>query len=165
MGIPQGRATRGSEDVIAEHRLLSDEGLPALLHKARVFHVRGKGHEVRWLSSHRPVHLTRPTATPSNKAKDLDNLLSMYQIWAHGMFPKATFKDTVTRIEKVCHQRDLKVGSPEAIVVAMTSSCSLNLVPRMTAEPLDAVEAGGARSASTAAQREPEREPCARQRA
>jgi hypothetical protein len=49
-----------------------------------------------------------PAFSPIQQS-DLNNLLSMYQLWAHGMFPKATFKDTVNRIEKVCHQRDMQV--------------------------------------------------------
>ncbi|KAJ9122338.1 hypothetical protein QFC22_001759 [Naganishia vaughanmartiniae] len=81
-----GRAKEGEEGKkrslpkMDVERLLGDRGFPALINDAKRFRVRGKGHE----------------------AKDLANLLSMYQLWAHQMYPKMTFGDTVTKVETLC---------------------------------------------------------------
>ncbi|TYJ51405.1 hypothetical protein B9479_008027 [Cryptococcus floricola] len=39
---------------------------------------------------------------------DLRNLLHMYQMWAHGMFPKGSFAQTMDRTEKVCRTRRME---------------------------------------------------------
>ncbi|WVF69950.1 hypothetical protein IAT40_004735 [Kwoniella sp. CBS 6097] len=69
-------------------RLTSDRGFPALCRAAKKFKVKGKG----------------------NEAKDLRNLLSMYQMWAHGMFPKGDFAHTVNRVEVVCRTRRMEMA-------------------------------------------------------
>jgi hypothetical protein len=42
------------------------------------------------------------------QAKDLANLLSTYQMWAHQLFPKMPFSETVTRVEVLCHTNLVK---------------------------------------------------------
>ncbi|EKM55360.1 uncharacterized protein PHACADRAFT_173471 [Phanerochaete carnosa HHB-10118-sp] len=66
-----------------EARLLGSDGFPALINQAKGFKPRGKGHEV----------------------SDLNRLLQMYQFWTHKMYPKATFHDSVQRVEKLCHSK------------------------------------------------------------
>lgn len=73
---------------IDAERLLSENGLPKLRREAPKLKFKGKG----------------------NEAKDLRKLLDYYQIWAHGMFPKANFRDAAIRVEKVCHERRLRVA-------------------------------------------------------
>ncbi|ODN82303.1 hypothetical protein L202_02581 [Cryptococcus amylolentus CBS 6039] len=68
-------------------RLLSETtGLPALMRSAKKFKTHGKGRE----------------------KDDLRNLLHMYQMWAHGMFPKGSFAQTMDRTEKVCRTRRME---------------------------------------------------------
>ncbi|KAJ3343120.1 chromosome segregation in meiosis- protein [Gonapodya sp. JEL0774] len=45
--------------------------------------------------------------------RDLSRLMDFYQIWAHGLYPKFTFADAAERIEKVCHERRMKVHAEE----------------------------------------------------
>ncbi|WVQ76108.1 hypothetical protein IAR50_005750 [Cryptococcus sp. DSM 104548] len=68
-------------------RLLSDStGIPALMRSAKKFKTHGKGRE----------------------KDDLRALLHMYQMWAHGMFPKGSFAQTMDRTEKVCRTRRME---------------------------------------------------------
>ncbi|WVW78555.1 hypothetical protein I302_100511 [Kwoniella bestiolae CBS 10118] len=67
-------------------RLTSDRGIPALCRAAKRFKVKGKGHETQ----------------------DLRNLLNMYQMWAHGMFPKGDFQHTVNRVEVICRSKRME---------------------------------------------------------
>ncbi|KAI0082637.1 Swi3-domain-containing protein [Panus rudis PR-1116 ss-1] len=71
-----------------ETRLLSSEGFPALLKEAKKFKPKGKGHE----------------------ASDLNRLLQVYQFWSHRMYPKTQFRDTVQRVEKLCHSKRMHVA-------------------------------------------------------
>lgn len=73
---------------VDEERLLGDRGFPALIKEAQQFKPKGKGHE----------------------AADLDRLLSIYQFWAHNMFPKTQFRDTVDRVERVCRSRRMLIN-------------------------------------------------------
>ncbi|KXS17513.1 Swi3-domain-containing protein [Gonapodya prolifera JEL478] len=41
--------------------------------------------------------------------RDLSRLMNCYQIWAHGLYPKFAFTDAVDKIEKLCHERRMKV--------------------------------------------------------
>lgn len=68
--------------------LLSENGIPALCRAAKKFKPRGKGRE----------------------ADDLRQVLNMYQMWAHGMFPKGDFAHTMHRTETVCRSRRMEVG-------------------------------------------------------
>ncbi|KAL5529655.1 hypothetical protein ACEPAG_5640 [Sanghuangporus baumii] len=66
-----------------EERLLGKEGFSALIQACRDFKPKGKGHELA----------------------DLNRLFSLYQFWAHKLYPKTQFSDTVNRIEKLCHSK------------------------------------------------------------
>ncbi|OWZ67124.1 hypothetical protein AYX14_02134 [Cryptococcus neoformans] len=79
----------GKKRVIAKvdaDRLLSENGIPALCRAAKKFKPRGKGRE----------------------ADDLRQVLNMYQMWAHGMFPKGDFAHTMHRTETVCRSRRME---------------------------------------------------------
>jgi hypothetical protein len=97
--------------LILVRRLLSDRGLPALIKDAKRFRIRGKGHEVRLSFFVFPCW--RPsliTSRPRSKAKDLNNLLSTYQMWTHQLFPIMPFTETVARVETLCHSKLVKVS-------------------------------------------------------
>ncbi|KZV69501.1 Swi3-domain-containing protein [Peniophora sp. CONT] len=66
-----------------ENRLLGELGFPQLMKDTKYFVPKGKGQE----------------------AKDLDRVMELYRMWAHRMWPKDKFKDTVQRVEKLCHSR------------------------------------------------------------
>jgi len=44
------------------------------------------------------------------QAADLRDILAMYQMWAHDMFPKGDFAGTIRRVETVCKTRRMEVG-------------------------------------------------------
>ncbi|KAH8116915.1 replication fork protection component Swi3-domain-containing protein [Phellopilus nigrolimitatus] len=71
-----------------ETRILGKDGLPALVQLCKDFKPKGKGHEL----------------------SDLNRLFSVYQFWAHKMYPKITFSDTVNRVEKLCHSKRMHVS-------------------------------------------------------
>ncbi|KAJ3732216.1 replication fork protection component Swi3-domain-containing protein [Lentinula guzmanii] len=66
-----------------EARLVGPTGFPQLIEDTKHFKIKGKGHE----------------------ATDLNRLLQIYQYWTHRMYPKSQFKDTVDRVEKLCHSK------------------------------------------------------------
>ena len=37
--------------------------------------------------------------------------MGVYQYWIHDLYPKEQFKDTVGRVEKLCHSRRMNVRS------------------------------------------------------
>ncbi|CAE6414450.1 unnamed protein product [Rhizoctonia solani] len=72
-----------------ENRLLDQgDGMPALVRRSKEFKIKGKGHEL----------------------SDLNRLMQMYQLWAHKMFPKMQFQDTVERVEKLCRTKRMHVA-------------------------------------------------------
>ncbi|KAH7914681.1 replication fork protection component Swi3-domain-containing protein [Hygrophoropsis aurantiaca] len=71
-----------------EERLLGPNGFPQLIKDTKNFRIKGKGHE----------------------ASDLGRLLQTYQFWAHKMYPKTQFGDTVERVEKLCHSKRMHVA-------------------------------------------------------
>ncbi|KAG8743315.1 hypothetical protein FRC12_015083 [Ceratobasidium sp. 428] len=71
-----------------ETRLLDRDGLPALVRQVKELNIKGKGHEM----------------------SDLNRLMQMYQLWAHKMFPKMQFNDTVERVERLCRSRRMHVA-------------------------------------------------------
>ncbi|ORX38877.1 replication fork protection component Swi3-domain-containing protein [Kockovaella imperatae] len=88
---------------VDEERLMGPNGFPALMKAAKRFKVRGKGRE----------------------AEDLRELLSVYQMWAHGMFPKGDFHGTIARVEVVCRKRRMEMamkGYREAFYPALLES-------------------------------------------
>ncbi|KAL0946588.1 hypothetical protein HGRIS_012789 [Hohenbuehelia grisea] len=66
-----------------EHRMLGSDGFPSLIQMTKDFKIKGKGHE----------------------ATDLDRLLRIYQYWTHKLHPPTQFRDTVERVEKLCHSK------------------------------------------------------------
>ncbi|KZT26537.1 Swi3-domain-containing protein [Neolentinus lepideus HHB14362 ss-1] len=71
-----------------EARLLGPDGFPALIAEAKKFKPRGKGQE----------------------STDLGRVIQLYQFWTHKMYPKMQFRDTVNRVEKLCHSRRMHVA-------------------------------------------------------
>lgn len=80
-------------------------GLPALMKEAKRFKVKGKGHEVGLC----PATLCRYCWLMLQSA-DLKALLETYQIWAHRMFPRGDFMDTMTRVENVLRTRRMEAS-------------------------------------------------------
>ncbi|KAJ7172425.1 replication fork protection component Swi3-domain-containing protein [Mycena filopes] len=66
-----------------EGRLIGESGFPQLIKDTKQLKIKGKGHE----------------------ASDLNRLLQVYQFWTHRLYPKTPFKDTVDRVEKLCHTK------------------------------------------------------------
>ncbi|CAE6448955.1 unnamed protein product [Rhizoctonia solani] len=87
-GDGKGAKARKALPKLDENRLLERDGMPALVRRAKVFNVKGKGHEL----------------------SDLNRLMQMYQLWAHKMFPKMQFQDTVERVEKLCRTKRMHVA-------------------------------------------------------
>ncbi|KAJ3850417.1 replication fork protection component Swi3-domain-containing protein [Lentinula lateritia] len=88
----KGKKARGKDDGekerrkpmrLDEARLVGPTGFPQLIEDTKHFRIKGKGHE----------------------ATDLNRLLQIYQYWTHRMYPKSQFKDTVDRVEKLCHSK------------------------------------------------------------
>ncbi|KZT58953.1 Swi3-domain-containing protein [Calocera cornea HHB12733] len=73
---------------IDAERLLGEYGFPALVQQTKNFKPKGKGHE----------------------KEDLDRVMTLYQLWAHRMFPKRRFIDTVERVERVCREKRMLVA-------------------------------------------------------
>ncbi|RPA87163.1 Swi3-domain-containing protein [Ascobolus immersus RN42] len=70
-------------------RLLGPNGLEKIRKDApKKLKFKGKGHEY----------------------KDCAKLLAFYQLWAHDLFPKAKFRDTLSMIEKLGHNRRIQVA-------------------------------------------------------
>ena len=88
-----------------EERLLGKDGFSALIQACRDFKPKGKGYEV----SNRRFVSARLFTTHMFQLVDLNRLFSMYQFWAHKLYPKTQFSDTVNRIEKLCHSKRMHV--------------------------------------------------------
>ncbi|OCH94933.1 Swi3-domain-containing protein [Obba rivulosa] len=83
-----GKKKRKPVPRLDEARLLGADGFPALVKQAKNFHPRGKGQELA----------------------DLNSLLKVYQFWTQKMYPKTQFRDTVHRVEKLCHSKRMHVA-------------------------------------------------------
>lgn len=70
-------------------RLLGPNGFPKLMGDIKRVRLKGKGYE----------------------RKDLKRLLSMYQLWAHQMYPKYNLRDSLVAVEKLCHKRTVQVSN------------------------------------------------------
>lgn len=66
--------------------------------------------------------LTTP-AFASRQVEDLNNLINHYHVWAHQMFPKSKFKDTIAVVERVCIKRAMAVRRP--FCLSSIPSCAL----------------------------------------
>lgn len=89
-----------------EERLVGPEGFPLLIDDIKGFVPKGKGSEVH---SHSLSTLYAPADPCFLQHADLNRLLQVYQFWTHRMYPKTSFKDTVGRIEKLCHSKRMQV--------------------------------------------------------
>ncbi|KAL4077074.1 replication fork protection component Swi3-domain-containing protein [Scleroderma yunnanense] len=83
----EGKKVRRKPAILDEERLVGPSGFPQLIKEVKGFKLKGKGHE----------------------HPDLNRLLQVYQFWTHRMFPKTPFKDTVDRVEKLCHSKRMQV--------------------------------------------------------
>lgn len=94
-----------------EKRLLGETGFPVLRKELKRFKLRGKGREVRFLSLFILFSWNNGVLRQQQRVQrdDLKRLLSLYQLWAHSMFPSVSFRDAVETIEKVCHKRVMQV--------------------------------------------------------
>ncbi|KAI0273774.1 replication fork protection component Swi3-domain-containing protein [Gloeopeniophorella convolvens] len=87
-GEEEGKKKRKPLPKLDETRLLGKNGFPQLVQDTKGFKPKGKGHE----------------------STDLDRVLQTYQFWTHRMYPKTKFKETVERVEKLCHSRRMQVA-------------------------------------------------------
>ncbi|KAH9005299.1 replication fork protection component Swi3-domain-containing protein [Lactarius hatsudake] len=87
-GNDDGKKKRRPIARLDEARLLGKNGLPQLIKDTKNFKPKGKGHE----------------------AGDLDRVLQVYQFWTHRLYPKTRFKETVDRVEKLCHSKRMQVA-------------------------------------------------------
>ncbi|KAI8912099.1 replication fork protection component Swi3-domain-containing protein [Powellomyces hirtus] len=83
----QDRSARRTTVKLDADKLLSTPGLPRLRHESSKLRFKGKGHE----------------------AADLQKLMTYYQIWGHGLFPKLKFESFVEKTESVCRQKRMKI--------------------------------------------------------
>ena len=101
----EGKKERRKPVILNEERLVEPNGFPQLIKDMKGFKVKGKGHEVGdlWFfagSIEKRFFL---------QYSDLKSLLQVYQFWTHRMYPKTPFKDTIDRVEKLCHSRRMQV--------------------------------------------------------
>ncbi|CAG8708148.1 17212_t:CDS:2, partial [Cetraspora pellucida] len=82
----KARAKRAPLPKLDADRLLGEDGLRKLLMK-----------------SHELVIDKR-----EDPEKNLRNLMTFYQIWAHEMFPSMKFRDVIAKTEKICKEERLK---------------------------------------------------------
>ncbi|KAJ8584935.1 Swi3-domain-containing protein [Rhizopogon salebrosus TDB-379] len=83
----EGKKERKKVATLDEASLVGATGFPQLITNIKDFKVKGKGHEL----------------------SDLHRILQVYQFWTHRLFPKTPFKDTVERVEKLCHSKRMQV--------------------------------------------------------
>ncbi|WBW72988.1 replication fork protection complex subunit Swi3 [Schizosaccharomyces osmophilus] len=70
-----------------EERLASENGIPKLQRMRKKVNLKGKGHELG----------------------DLKRILSMYHIWTHELYPRATFDDSISYLNRLGSTRSVKV--------------------------------------------------------
>ncbi|KAG0021900.1 chromosome segregation in meiosis- protein [Entomortierella chlamydospora] len=69
-------------------RLMGEHGLPLLMSNGKRFKIR---------------HKYKDSAEKNMNAKNnIADLMRLYQTWAHNLFPKATFKDFISKAESKC---------------------------------------------------------------
>lgn len=109
-GGGDGENTKGTIPKLDEELLLSDKGIPSLIKDAKHWQPKGKGHEVSLVQ---PVVFevsNSPSSLIGNgQISDLNRLIRVYQYWAHQMYPRHTFNDTIERVEKLTHSRRMHV--------------------------------------------------------
>ncbi|EPY53987.1 replication fork protection complex subunit Swi3 [Schizosaccharomyces cryophilus OY26] len=70
-----------------EERLASENGIPKLQQLRKKVNLKGKGHELG----------------------DLKRILSMYHVWTHELYPRATFDDSIAYLNRLGSMRSVKV--------------------------------------------------------
>lgn len=93
------RALKLDEDL-----LVGPTGFEQLIKSTKHFKIKGKGHEAC------PISAPHLRLSHQIQEADLGRLLKEYQFWTHRMYPKTQFKDTVERVEKLCHSRRMHVS-------------------------------------------------------
>ena len=101
-----GETVKRTIPKLDEGLLLSDKGIPALIKDAKGWQPKGKGHEVCHFNQLFQMQLM---AHRNRQVSDLNRLIRMYQYWAHQMYPRHTFNDTIERVEKLTHSRRMHV--------------------------------------------------------
>ena len=128
----EGQKPRRKLATLDEGRLLGPGGFPKLIKDTKNFRLKGKGHEVRHLT------VLRLCISFLTQVEDLDRLLRIYGYWTHALYPKTVFRDTVERIEKLCHSRRMNVHSSLLVRLVSCSlivlGCSQRLARRSTRE-------------------------------
>jgi replication fork protection complex subunit Csm3/Swi3 len=126
-GEDDGKKKRKPLPKLDETRLLGKDGFPQLLKDTKNFKPKGKGHEVIILLFHlRPVLTADVRIT---QATDLDRVLQIYQFWSHKLYPKTRFKETVDRVEKLCHSRRMQVRAlTDFISFVVSPRCRLLII-------------------------------------
>ena len=76
------------------YRLTGERGFKALYEEFPKIKFKGNGHET----------------------SDLALLLQRYELWAHRLFPKMTFRDVLDRVEKLEKDKEVKVGCMHIIL-------------------------------------------------
>jgi replication fork protection complex subunit Csm3/Swi3 len=97
-----------------EARLLGPDGFPKLIKDTKHFKPKGKGHEVRSTMLLLFFFFRAPLSEYRKQEADLNRLLRIYQFWTHKLYPKTQFRDTVERVEKLCHSRRMHVRLPSS---------------------------------------------------
>lgn len=59
---------------------------------------------------------------------DLDRVLQIYQFWSHKLYPKTRFKETVDRVEKLCHSKRMQVRADLLLISFVSQMSNLPLV-------------------------------------
>ena len=126
-GKEAGKKERKKIAIMNEARLVGPTGFPALIKSMKEFVPRGKGHEVCSISISTNSSLL--TTRNRQQTSDLHRLLQVYQYWTHRMYPKTQFKDTVDRVERLCHSKRMHVRNilpcsrPFLIILSGLSKC------------------------------------------
>ena len=108
-GAGDGGSTKRKIPKLDEDLLLSERGIPALIKDAKQWEPKGKGHEVSSLNHPTNRFECIFVAHRKRQVSDLNRLIRMYQYWAHQMYPRHTFNDTIERVEKLTHSRRMHV--------------------------------------------------------
>ncbi|KAF9562696.1 hypothetical protein EC968_005178 [Mortierella alpina] len=75
-------------------KLMGEKGFPVLINNGKRLKIRQK---------------YKDTAEKQANAKqNLEDLMRLYQTWAHNLFPKATFRDFIVQAENKCKTKQLK---------------------------------------------------------
>lgn len=103
----EGKKARRKPAILNEERLVEPNGFPQLIKDMKGFKMKGKGQEV---SNYVLILLLLISGMrSSSQHSDLNRLMQVYQFWTHRLYPKTPFKDTVDRVEKLCHSKRMQV--------------------------------------------------------